>query len=147
MAALLIGLMLVGAAGSSIGSASIDALFFARFGTGSLPYMYVALGLVTFVNLMAVTALLGRVRRERLYVVLPLVLALFLVGERLLLVLRLNWFYPVLWLGKDVLNALLGQFTWGLAGAMCDTRQAKRLFPLFTAGSKPWTSRRYPWIA
>jgi hypothetical protein len=49
--------------------------------------------------------------------------------------LNLRWFYLVLWLGKDVMNALQGLVIWGLAGAVCDTRQAKRLFPLFTAGS------------
>src|SRR5574341_1083485 len=111
MAALLIGLMLCASAGSTIGSTSIDALFFARFGTEWLPYLYVALGLVT------------------------LVLALLLVAGRVVVALNLRWFYPVLWLGKDVMNALQGLVIWGLAGAVCDTRQAKRLFPLFTAGS------------
>src|SRR5574341_609420 len=135
MAALLIGLMLCASAGSTIGGTSIDALFFARFGTEWLPYLYVALGLVTFINLMAVSALLGRVRRERLYRLVPLVLALLLVAGRVVVALHLRWFYPVLWLGKDVMNALQGLVIWGLAGAVCDTRQAKRLFPLFTAGS------------
>jgi HEAT repeat protein len=135
MAALLIGLMLCASAGSAIGGTSIDALFFARFGTEWLPYLYVALGLVTFVNLMAIAALMGRVRRERLYLLVPAVLALLLVGERVLVALNLRWFYPVLWLGKDVMNALQGLVIWGLASAVCDTRQAKRLFPLFTAGS------------
>src|SRR5574341_78976 len=135
MAALLIGLMLCASAGSTIGSTSIDALFFARFGTEWLPYLYVALGLVTFINLMALSALLGRVRRERLYLLVPLVLALLLVAGRVVVALNLRWFYPVLWLGKDVMNALQGLVIWGLAGAVCDTRQAKRLFPLFTAGS------------
>src|SRR5574337_1504680 len=87
MAALLIGLMLCASAGSTIGSTSIDALFFARFGTEWLPYLYVALGLVTFVNLMAVSALLGRVRRERLYLLIPATLALILLAERFLLAL------------------------------------------------------------
>ena len=135
MAALLIGLMLCASAGSTIGSTSIDALFFARFGTEWLPYLYVVLGLVTFINLMAVSALLGRVRRERLYLLVPLVLALLLIAGRIVVALSLRWFYPVLWLGKDVINALQGLVIWGLAGAVCDTRQAKRLFPLFTAGS------------
>jgi HEAT repeat protein/ATP/ADP translocase len=135
MAALLMALMLCAAAGSSIGGASIDALFFARFGVEFLPYLYVALGVVTFLNLMAVTVLLGRVSRERLYLALPLVLALILVGERALIALNLNWFYPVVWLGKDVMNALQGLVVWGLAGRLCDTRQAKRLFPLFTSGT------------
>ena len=135
MAALLIGLMLCASAGSTIGSTSIDALFFARFGTEWLPYLYVVLGLVTFINLMAVSALLGRVRRERLYLLVPLVLALLLIAGRIVVASSLRWFYPVLWLGKDVINALQGLVIWGLAGAVCDTRQAKRLFPLFTAGS------------
>jgi HEAT repeat protein len=35
----------------------------------------------------------------------------------------------------NVLWALQSLFTWGLAGVVCDTRQAKRLFPLFGAAA------------
>lgn len=134
MAALLVGLMLFTSAGGSIGGNGIEALFFSRFGVQFLPYMYVALGTVTFITSLAITALLGRVARERLYIVLPLVLGLILVGEWALVALKLNWFYPVMWLGMNVMGSLQGLLTWGLAGAACDTRQAKRLFPLFGAG-------------
>jgi HEAT repeat protein len=134
MAALLVGLMLFTSAGGSIGGNGIEALFFSRFGVKFLPYMYVALGLITFITSLAITALLGRVARERLYIVLPLVLGLILVGEWALVALKLNWFYPVMWLGMNVMGSLQGLLTWGLAGAACDTRQAKRLFPLFGAG-------------
>ncbi|HZM22284.1 MAG TPA: MFS transporter, partial [Anaerolineales bacterium] len=44
-----------------------------------------------------------------------------------------NWLYPTLWLGKEVLNILVSLVIWGIAGAVSDTRQAKRLFPLFNA--------------
>ncbi len=134
LAALLIGLMFFVSAGGAIGGNAIDALFFSRFGTQYLPYMYMALGVVAFVTLLSTSALLGRVTRERLYVRLPIALALILAGERLLLTLDLNWFYPVLWLGMNVMGALQALFTWGLAGATADARQAKRLFPLFGAG-------------
>jgi len=134
MAALLVGLMLFTSAGGSIGGNGIEALFFSRFGVQFLPYMYVALGLITFITSLAITALLGRVARERLYIILPLVLGLILVGEWALVALKLNWFYPVMWLGMNVMGSLQGLLTWGLAGAACDTRQAKRLFPLFGAG-------------
>ncbi len=134
MAVLLIGLMLFTSAGGSIGGNGIEALFFARFGTQFLPYMYVALGVTTLITSLAITALLSRVARERLYILLPLALALLLIGERVLLTLNQNWVYPVLWLGMNVKGSLQGLLTWGLASIACDTRQAKRLFPLFSAG-------------
>lgn len=134
MAALVIGVMLFTAAGSALGGTGIEALFFARFGVEFLPYLYMVLGTTSFVTSLAITALLGRVRREVLYIALPLVIALVLIGARLLLTLNLSALYPALWLGKEVLNSLIGLVSWGIAGAVCDTRQAKRLFPLFGAG-------------
>lgn len=131
---LLVVLMFIPAVGAAVGSPSIQALFFARFGAEFLPYMYVALGTVTVVATLGVTALLGRVSRVRLYLTLPVLLALLLVGSRVLVAFDLNWFYPVLWLGMSLFVTLQGLVTWGLAGLLCDTRQAKRLFPLFGAG-------------
>jgi HEAT repeat protein len=133
-AGLLIGLMFVTSAGGSIGGNGIEALFFARFGVQFLPYLYMALSVVSLITSLSITALLGRVARERLYAVLPIVLALVLIGERALLALHQSWIYPALWLAMNIKGALQGLLTWGLAGLACDTRQAKRLFPLFSAG-------------
>ncbi|HLB48766.1 MAG TPA: HEAT repeat domain-containing protein [Anaerolineales bacterium] len=130
--ALIIGVMLFTAAGSTIGGTGIEALFFSRFGVQYLPYMYMVLGAVGFLTSLAITAMLGRLPREVLYVTVPLALAFLLIGERLLT--SFNWAYPVMWLGKEVMDSLIGLSSWGLAGALCDTRQAKRLFPLFNAG-------------
>ena len=52
--ALLIALMLCAQAGGSIGSSSIQALFFARLGVGLLPTLYVVLGIVTILFTLAV---------------------------------------------------------------------------------------------
>jgi len=38
---------------------------------------------------------------------------------------------PVLWL--TINGMIFGTFVWKVAGEVCDTRQAKRLFPLFTS--------------
>jgi HEAT repeat protein len=46
---------------------------------------------------------------------------------------KLSWLYPALWLGKEILNSLTAILIWGIAGVVCNTRQAKRLFPLFNA--------------
>ncbi len=132
MATLIIGVMLFTSAGSAIGGTGIEALFFSRFGVQYLPYMYMVLGTVSFLTSLVITAMLGRLSRNVLYVTVPLVLAVILIAERL--VTGFNWAYPVMWLGKEVMNSLIGLSSWGLAGALCDTRQAKRLFPLFNAG-------------
>ena len=130
LVALLMALMFLPSAGGAIGSPGVEALFYSRFGVQYLPAMYVALGLVTLFSSLVLTALLGRASRKRLYLLLPAVLAIGLVAARLLVGLRLQWFYPVLWLGMYLLWTLQGLLTWGLAGTVCNTRQAKRLFPL-----------------
>ncbi len=134
MAALVIGLMLCISAGSSIGGNATEALFFARFGVELLPGMYVILGLTTFLTSMVITVMMGRLPKQRLFSLLPFAIGFILVGERLVILLNLTWFFAVMWLGMNVIGSLQGLLTWGLAGAACDTRQAKRLFPLFSAG-------------
>ena len=44
------------------------------------------------------------------------------------------WTYAVFWLLMNVEGLLQGMLAWGVAAIVCDTRQAKRLFPLFAAG-------------
>ena len=131
---LVIAIFLLPSLGGAIGSPAVEALFYARFGVEFLPYMYVGLGLLTFAASLSLTALLGRVSRKRLYKILPPFLALTLVASRLLVGLNLIWFYPLLWLWMSLLWTLQALITWGLAGLIYDTRQAKRLFPLFGAG-------------
>src|SRR5205085_9835293 len=113
--ALLIALMLCAQAGGSIGSSSIQALFFARLGVGLLPTLYVVLGLVTILFTLAVAALLSRFAAIRVHAALPLVLAAILVAARLLLLLDADWLYPVLWVLASVMLSAQGVFTWGLA--------------------------------
>jgi hypothetical protein len=95
--------------------------------------MFLGLGVTSMVISFGTTAALGRIPRRLLYVAIPLVLALVLVIARLALLTGARWLYPVLWLGKEILNSLTGIMIWGIAGFVCDTRQAKRLFPLFNA--------------
>lgn len=130
----LVSLTLLPSIGGAIGSPGIESLFFTRFGVDFLPPMYMALGVVTFVASVAITASLGRLSKKRLYLSLPLTLSGALVIARVLVGLDLAWFYPVLWLGMYLLWSLQGTLSWGVAAAIFDTRQAKRLFPLFSAG-------------
>ena len=133
-AGLIVTLMLLVSAGGSIGGNGIDTLFFDRFGVRYLPPMYIAVGGVMILVALGVTVLLARVSRERLFVSMPLVLAAVLVAERVLVGFGPRWVYAAIWLAMNVIGALQALSVWGLAGIACDTRQAKRLFPLFGAG-------------
>jgi ATP/ADP translocase len=134
MASLVIGIMLLTSAGFTLGSTGIEALFFARFGVAYLPYMYMVLGTLSFLTSLGITALLGRVRRENLYIFIPIAVALLTVIAWMTLFSTWNLVYPILWLGKEVINSLISLVVWGIAGTVCDTRQSKRLFPLFNSG-------------
>jgi HEAT repeat protein len=126
--------MFVAWAGAAIGSSAAESLFFARFGPRYLPYMYIVVGLVTFPVMLAIGALLARLDRRRVFTTLLIGLALFVAALRGLLLIDGRWVYPPLWLGMMVMWTALGTVTWGLAGSVHDTRQAKRLFPLYAAG-------------
>ncbi|MBI3151092.1 MAG: HEAT repeat domain-containing protein [Chloroflexi bacterium] len=132
-AALLLGVMLFSAAGYSLGGTGIEALYFARYGTELLPYLYMGLGILSLITTLLITGLLGRVKRERMYVLIPFVAAIFLVIAWGLLFSKSKFIYPALWLGKESLNTIISMIAWNTAGAVCDSRQAKRLFPLFNA--------------
>ncbi|HEX2032373.1 MAG TPA: HEAT repeat domain-containing protein, partial [Actinomycetota bacterium] len=89
---------------------------------------------VTFPATLGVAAALGRFDRRRALVALALVLAVGAVAVRVLLAIPAGWVYPTTWLSMMVLWIVQGTFSWGVAGMVHDTRQAKRLFPLYGAG-------------
>ena len=127
-------LMLATAAGQAMGGTATEALFFAHFDLARLPVLYVVLGAFTFACTLVTSALLARPDRARLYGLVPLALAATLALERLLATSGADWVFAVLWLAMNIITALQGIVAWGLAAAVCDTRQAKRLFPLWNAG-------------
>jgi HEAT repeat protein len=130
-----ITLMLFTAGGSAFGQSATDGLFFAHSGADKLPVMLIIAGGLLFVTSIVVTALLGLLSRRRLFLTIPLISAATLLIERALVATVPSWIYPVLWLTAAVVVLLQWLFTWGLLGIVVDTRQAKRLFPLFGAGA------------
>jgi hypothetical protein len=132
--ALVATLMFVTLAGAALGESAVTALFFERIGTDALPLMYLAQAGTTLVAMFALTAVLQRVAHRAVYIWSPVLLAAVVVAERAVLVTDANWIYPVLWV--TVAFATLAQAIglWGIAGTVVDTRQAKRLFPIFGAG-------------
>ncbi len=131
---LLVGLLfLCIQAGQGLGDNAASALFFLRYGVDFLPYMYLFLGVATVILTTAYTAGLGRFPRSRFFQAMLLGTIGLLVVERVALLRSVSLLYPVIWLTVSCIGMILGTFLWNLAGEVTDTRQAKRLFPLFTS--------------
>ena len=131
---LIVALMFTSVAGLTIGESGISALFFDRVGADALPQIYLAQGVVGLVAMLVLTGSLGGVERSRAYVPLLLVIAALVLVERTVIATGSEWIYPVLWLTVAVAMLVQAIVTWGTAGLVTDTRRAKRLFPLFSAG-------------
>jgi ATP/ADP translocase len=97
--------------------------------------MFIGLGILTFLASLGFAALVGRQDKRRLFPALLFGMALLLLGERAAISLNLRELYPVLWLTINIIASLLGILTWTTASEVCDTRQAKRLFPIFVTAS------------
>jgi len=120
-------------AGQGLGDNAASALFLLRFGVNFLPYMYIAAGVLTFVITLAYSAGLGRLEKGRFFLWIMAAFAILLIAERAAILLSYPFLYPAIWLTTTGMGGILGTLVWNLAGEVCDARQAKRLFPLFTS--------------
>ncbi|MGE5378564.1 MAG: Npt1/Npt2 family nucleotide transporter, partial [Bacteroidota bacterium] len=120
-------------AGQGMGENSASALFLLRFGVDFLPYMYIFLGVLTFITTLAYAGALGRFDKGRFFTWMIAGCIGLLLLERLAIFWPRPFLYPVLWLSISGMGMILGTFVWNVAGEVCDARQAKRLFPLFTS--------------
>jgi HEAT repeat protein len=120
-------------AGQGLGDNAASALFLLRFGVDFLPYMYIAAGALIFIITLAYSAGLGRFEKGRFFSWMIIAFAALLILERAAILLSFPFLYPTLWLTINAIGGILGTFVWNLAGDVCDARQAKRLFPLFTS--------------
>jgi HEAT repeat protein len=121
-------------AGATVGATGIESLLFSRYGPRSLPYLFIALGLITLPISAQLGALLQRTNRRRILVLLPLALGLALTAGRALILADGSWVYPVLWVLMMVVWITEATGMWAVASLVNDTRQARRLFPLYGAG-------------
>ncbi|MDP9301048.1 MAG: HEAT repeat domain-containing protein, partial [Actinomycetota bacterium] len=126
-----LAMMFVVWSGFAIGGNAVEGLLFARFGPDALPYLFVGLGFATAAVMLTMNTVLQRPNPQRLLVRTLPGMAVAVLGMRALLLFGARWLYPAMWLSMMVLWTAIGVVIWGVAGAVHDTRQAKRLFPLY----------------
>ncbi len=122
-------------AGRGFGEVGIDTLVVSRFGTGTLPYLYIGLGATSLVATLAYGAALGRASRTPLLAGILLAGASLLAVGRLVIAAGMDGVVPFIWLVTYAAGAIAGTISWTVAGSVFDARQAKRLFPLCTGAA------------
>jgi len=133
MVMLVAALFLCIQAGQGIGENAAFALFLARLDVDLLPYMYMGLGGVAFLSSLAYATTLSRFQAGNVIVyLLAGAVILFAVEWVVIVTLHIS-LYPILWLTTYGMSVILGTLLWTVAGEVCDARQAKRQFPLFTS--------------
>ena len=119
-------------AGQGFGDTAAFGLFVSK-NVDRLPYMYAPLGLIVFVISLAYTASLGRFQNAKVVLWFLAGFMLLLVAEWLLIAQFNVDITQTFWLTVNGMGVVLGTLVWNVAGEVCDARQAKRLFPLFTS--------------
>ncbi len=122
-------------AGRGLGDVAVTTLFLNRVGAASLPWLFIALGLVSLVVALGYGTAIGRVPRRPFFVGLLVAFAGTLIVLRVAAVADTVAVYGLLWVVVNVVNALLLTVVWTVAGTTLDVRQAKRLFPLCTSAA------------
>jgi hypothetical protein len=106
--------------GFAVGGAGMEALLFARYGPHALPYLYIAVGAVTYFWMTGMTMLLARRDADRLLLFLPLAFAAVVLTIRALVEVSSNLVYPVLCILMMVMWTTQGLAVRGLAGTLHD---------------------------
>src|SRR6266498_1436653 len=133
MVTLMAVLFLCVQAGQGIGENAAFALFLSRLDVNLLPYMYMGLGGFVFLASMMYATSLSRFKDASVVVYLLAASVFVFVVEWIAIILFHLSLYPILWLTTYGMSVILGTLLWTIAGKVCDARQAKRLFSIFTS--------------
>jgi hypothetical protein len=122
-----------------LGEVGADAQLLALFGPAALPrtlpFLFIALGLISLIVSLGYGVALARVSRSRLFLSILVSIAALLAIERLALAAAADRVVPALWVTVFASSTLLLTLAWTVAGAVFDARQAKRVFPLLTGAA------------
>ncbi|HXD08579.1 MAG TPA: HEAT repeat domain-containing protein, partial [Anaerolineales bacterium] len=119
-------------AGQGFGDIAAFALFVSH-NADRLPTLYAPLGLIVFLVSLGYTASLGRFQNAAVVLWFLSGFAFLLAGEWVVIVLFGVQITQIFWLTVNGMGVVLGTLLWTVAGEVCEARQAKRLFPLFTS--------------
>ena len=112
-----------------------DALFLSQFTKEDLAYMYISVAVMVPIPALLFARIADRFRRDRLLVTTLIVTIVLMGGMRLLLLTHSRWVTVLLYNFVEAYGTFLILLFWTFAGDLFSSREAKRLFPIVSAGS------------
>ena len=112
-----------------------DALFLTVFQKEDLAYMYISVAVMVPLPAYLFARIADRFRRDRLLVATLLGTVVFMGVVRVLLFSKQSWVYILLYNFVEIYGTFLILQFWTFAGDLFSSREAKRLFPIVSAGS------------
>lgn len=126
-------LFLVTQATHGLGANAADTLFFFRFGVEELPRMISLAGVGVMVLVFGHTVGLTAMGERRWLPIVTGASAVWVFVSWAGVFTESPIIYPVIWISTQGIIMVTFTMMWNAAGAICTTRQAKRLFPIFAA--------------
>ena len=127
-----------------------DAVFLKRYGVEYMPIVNMLNAIATVIVMGFVAGLIQRMSGTDLLIRMFILSGVSMLLIRLLIPLELSLIYPLLFMLKAQYEVLLALLFWNMANDLFNTQQAKRLFPLITAGGvigQILASFGTPWFA
>ncbi|MDP2343129.1 MAG: Npt1/Npt2 family nucleotide transporter [Deltaproteobacteria bacterium] len=112
-----------------------DALFLTVFQKEDLAYMYISVAVMVPIPAYLFARVADRFRRDKLLVMTLLGTVVCMGGVRVLLFSKHSWVYILLYNFVEIYGTFLILQFWTFAGDLFSSREAKRLFPIVSAGS------------
>jgi len=119
----------------TIGLASTEALFLARFGARWLPVAFIGAAITTVLGSMIYAVRVGAVRNDGLFVAMLAGSAVLIGGSAVAVGVGHDIVLPGLFCFYYLSQAVFVNHLWTFTGDFFDTVQSKRLIPLFTIGA------------
>lgn len=112
-----------------------DALFLTVFQKEDLAYMYISVAIMVPVPAYLFARIVDRFRRDKMLIVTLLCTVACMGGARVMLLWKQPWVYIVLYNFVEIYGTFLILQFWTFSGDFFSSREAKRLFPIVSAGS------------
>ncbi|HOX27660.1 MAG TPA: Npt1/Npt2 family nucleotide transporter, partial [bacterium] len=127
-------IFLIVMSGIIFGRNARDSIFLKNVGIKYLPYMYLLNAVFVVIVSTVYSSFVDKIDRTKFTVGSFLIYAGVAVASRILLGMKLQWFYSMCYVLVQIIWLIgLMQF-WTLMGDVFDTRESKRLFPLISTG-------------
>jgi ATP:ADP antiporter, AAA family len=111
-----------------------DALYLANLPATSLPYVYMGVGLVTFVVSLVFARLTQRAKTWEVLAGTALVAALVLAAFGWVMQFRFTWVPIAFYLWVNIYGLILVSQFWAFTNSVSDPREAKRIFGIIGGG-------------